>query len=418
MTSTNALFYFLLMAIFLGEGAVLCRILPLQRKMRLEDERRGRLLALDGLRGLLAFSVFVHHAASYIVYTQTGRWLETPSRFYEQIGVLPVSLFFMITGYLFWSKLIRRPSFPLWPFAVDRVRRLCPAYIFACVILFSAVAIESGFHRNVSLTRLLTGAVGWLSFLGAGHDLNGIFESTRMLGQVWTLRIEWIFYLLVPFLGWFARRRWRLLLFVAAAALLGGLLNGLPGVPSPQAHGLLRGSLNMMRGNFAIFANTFSVGMFIATVPVTERLKRWFVGRTATVACVALLALTAIFLEPVHGWRESLMLAIPFAAVCWGNSWLGILNMPSVRSLGRVSYSFYLLHNFALYGGGWLLSHFLRIQSLNPFAYWSFAAVCGTVGLVASYISYQYLEYPFFNRPTRPLQPVSSLNNPAQLASA
>jgi hypothetical protein len=72
----NAGFYFVLMALAAGVAMVLRRVLPSERALLAEDERGGRLLTLDGLRGVLATSVFSHHAILYFYFARNGNWRE------------------------------------------------------------------------------------------------------------------------------------------------------------------------------------------------------------------------------------------------------------------------------------------------------------------------------------------------------
>jgi peptidoglycan/LPS O-acetylase OafA/YrhL len=61
---------------------------------------------LDGLRGLLATGVFFHHCAVHRAYQATGIWARPSSPFYAALGELSVVLFFLITGYLFWRRVL------------------------------------------------------------------------------------------------------------------------------------------------------------------------------------------------------------------------------------------------------------------------------------------------------------------------
>lgn len=63
---------------------------------------------LDGIRGILALSVFSHHFFKNYFFQTTGRWQSPNIDFFTNLGSVPVSLFFLITGYLFFGKL-RQP---------------------------------------------------------------------------------------------------------------------------------------------------------------------------------------------------------------------------------------------------------------------------------------------------------------------
>src|ERR1035438_10016436 len=61
---------------------------------------------IDGLRGYLAFFVFIHHSCIWYFYLKTGIWGEPDSHLFIQMGQMSVSFFFMITGFLFFNKLM------------------------------------------------------------------------------------------------------------------------------------------------------------------------------------------------------------------------------------------------------------------------------------------------------------------------
>jgi peptidoglycan/LPS O-acetylase OafA/YrhL len=65
-----------------------------------------RYQSIDGIRGILAIGVFIHHASIWRVYGGSGQWLAPNSDLFLQLGTSTVYLFFMITSFLFISKLI------------------------------------------------------------------------------------------------------------------------------------------------------------------------------------------------------------------------------------------------------------------------------------------------------------------------
>ena len=69
--------------------------------------------SLDGLRGLLAMLVMIAHASAWRLYAVTGEWTVPPSSLCAHFAKSSVVLFFMITAFLFGSKLLEsreRPS--------------------------------------------------------------------------------------------------------------------------------------------------------------------------------------------------------------------------------------------------------------------------------------------------------------------
>src|ERR1700693_1014771 len=106
----------------------------------------NRLKALDGLRGFLALAVVFSHVAVYHDFLLSGQWHLPPSRFYALLGPIGVSMFFMVTGYLFWSRLIRERGRPAWlSLYIGRVFRIGPLYLAAVSILLLIVFVPTGF---------------------------------------------------------------------------------------------------------------------------------------------------------------------------------------------------------------------------------------------------------------------------------
>ena len=115
----------------------------------------ARNLTLDGLRGWLAVAVFVHHTVITWFFLQGRGWALPPSRFYGQLGQVGVALFFMVTAFLFWGKVIDRRGALDWRgFLVGRLWRLYPAYLVVFAAILLAVAASSGFTRLVPLGEI------------------------------------------------------------------------------------------------------------------------------------------------------------------------------------------------------------------------------------------------------------------------
>ena len=139
MQLLNPFVYFVLLAFFVLFGWLLARVLPFHHRLAKAELGSHRLIPLDGLRGLLALTVFFSHAVNTYTYASTHVWDYSDSNFYTQAGMFPVTVFFFITGYLFWSKLMRQPDFPKGDFYLNRLARLEPPYLLACAILFLLV---------------------------------------------------------------------------------------------------------------------------------------------------------------------------------------------------------------------------------------------------------------------------------------
>ena len=81
---------------------------------------------LDGLRGILALSVVLHHCLVIRRLAQGAGW-EIPVRpLFAQLGPFAVTMFFFITGFLFWTKLMRAERIEHTSYWKARILRLGP----------------------------------------------------------------------------------------------------------------------------------------------------------------------------------------------------------------------------------------------------------------------------------------------------
>jgi peptidoglycan/LPS O-acetylase OafA/YrhL len=89
--------------------------------------KQSRFVSIDGLRGYLAFFVFIHHACVWYFYLHSGDWKIPPSKIYTHFGQTSVSFFFMITAFLFFLKLLESDNKKIdWT-------RLFISRIFCCI---------------------------------------------------------------------------------------------------------------------------------------------------------------------------------------------------------------------------------------------------------------------------------------------
>ena len=333
----------------------------------------GRYEAIDGLRGFLALGVFFYHAVISYYFYVTGRWVPPPSSFYALLGSAAVSTFFMITGFLFWAKVIKASGkLNLKNLYVSRVRRLVPLYVFSVLVVFAVVAVKSGFELRVGWSRLLSQLLPWFSFsLFELPDINGV-KHTEVInaGVTWTLAYEWKFYAFLPVLALFAKG-WK----------FGGLV----------AAGLV---CIYLYPSQSIIGN-FLFGMLAAAILEKYKLREWFVGRASTLILVV--ALLALFATSRFNWSllQSILLFVAFLFVAHGNGIFGLLTSPASKYLGHLSYSIYLLHGIVLSVALSLGNGMISIRELTPYSYWTGIAVIGSVIVLLSGLTYRFIEHPF-----------------------
>ena len=170
---------------------------------------------IDGLRALAILPVVLFHAFPNLL----------PG------GFIGVDIFFVISGYLITSILlkdIQAGSYSIKTFYARRVRRIFPA--LSVVLLFCLVL------GWVVLTAVEYRALGKHVAGGAGFIANfmfwkeaGYFDAagdTKPLLHLWSLGIEEQFYIVWPLLLYFfAKRSWSILWMIVGVALLSFVLN-------------------------------------------------------------------------------------------------------------------------------------------------------------------------------------------------
>ena len=357
-------------------AAALLTVLLLQRRFGAPPPAR-RFAALDGLRGYAAFLVYIHHAAAWYFVARTGIWTEPPTRLYAHFGQSSVAIFFMITGLLFWSKLLDGRTRPIdWRRLYrSRVLRLAPLFIVFVALLWLAALIASGFRLRVSAARAGLDTLQWLAFtIVAMPDLNRA-PTSLFGGAAWSLPYEWWFYLSLPLGAALVRARvatgW---LALGAAGALGGTL------------------WVFARGEWPIAA-AFLGGIACAFVVRMPRVCAAARRPAMAIVCLAALAAESRFAHP-YSLAPLLLLSLAFAIIACGNSLFGILEWAPARGLGEIGYSIYLLHGIVLFLVFGLTLGREGTLALSLTRYWVVVYGCAVAVVVVSFVTFRAIEAP------------------------
>ncbi|MEO5670785.1 MAG: acyltransferase [Ramlibacter sp.] len=345
-----------------------------------EFPSRITIASLQGLRGYLAFFLFIYHAAIWYFYLRTGNWAAPPSRFYTHLGQSSVVLVFMVTGFLFFSRVLDRSREIDWRrLYVSRALRLAPLYVLMVAMLFVAVIALSGWTLKTAPGELATGLAKWLAFAIPGApDLNGVGNTWIIVaGVAWVLPYEIAFYACLPWLALATGRRvpWPVLLAVLLPLGWSALFPVMP----------------------VVFV-ALAAGMAAAPLARSERVRAAATGGLAAVAALALVVLVAARFPSAYSAAPIAILGIAFAVVACGNDMFGILSGRLARSLGDLSYGIYLLHGIALFA----LFHWgfgLPVAgNLTPVQFWLAVAGLSPAVVAAAYLVFELLERPVMVR--------------------
>lgn len=332
----------------------------------------NRMRSIDGLRGFLALGVFFTHATAYYAYVLKGEWTAGPSLFFNQLGSVSVSLFFIITSYLFWGRAVassnsirnmRGYGRYLFSLYLSRFFRIAPLYYFVVALMLIIVLFVTGPHLNVSALKCTKEVINWMLLgLGALVSVNGYRETSVMLIMAWTLRWKWYFYFSLAATSCIAfstrlRLPFSLIIFFISTAFL-------TVDPSSQFR----------------FALYFSTGMIFASLPPNLSRSR-IPEPLQSFAAAVLIGLAYFGFEASQPVMLNIVLAAFFYLIANGCDIFGLLKTRAAQRLGAISYSVYLVHGICLHV---VFSN----TALRTFAFESITYYWGVVLLTALMVTY------------------------------
>jgi len=345
---------------------------------------------LDGLRAIAILAVFIQHIQHFL-YDRQPVLL--------QFGILGVDIFFVLSGFLITSLLLEEyqstNSISLTKFYARRGLRLLPALFFFLISMNLYSSLFPHPHEGTSNARLTVGAIfyvtNWLFAFGADSDL---------FGHLWSLAIEEQFYLVWPLLLTLMLRSRLPRRILAAATLLvialvcfhrisliwsGVSLERIYFGSDTRFDSLLTGCLAAMIVSWQIIpkgqiiALTLKASSGISVIVVSAYLldllgipgnSIYKLGFTIFAMAVAL------FILSVMRMHESM--------------YARVLEWPALVWVGKISYSLYLWHVFAIT---------LTLRLHAPNAIRALLSLPLAIGLAA--FSYYVAERPFLKLKSR-----------------
>ncbi len=366
---------------------VLLLIIAASPILKLADTRSHpsatRISTLDGLRGLLALSVFFHHGVIYHQYLLTGVYGPPPSHFYRLLGPFGVDIFFMITGYLFWAILIKNSGQPLWlHMYVGRIFRIGPLYLFAAAATLITIFSYTGLVLKVSHWDFLQSLVR-LGLLGIRfvYPINDYKDIDMLIGVTWTLKYEWYFYLSLFITGQVARNK--IAHFALPGIILPVLLFSISRHASPQ---------KMVVDDSWICATLFCIGMICASLrsyQISISLPNWL----SSIFVIILISATFTFCDTLFATIPIILLGVAFFLIVSGCDIFGLLSTCPARRLSNASYGIYLLQGL-FFSWFFSLAPFRRFALTSPYCHWEIIFLCATVLVAFSSLAYFLIEQP------------------------
>lgn len=378
------LFYYLLISILFVVGCVYLSLIS--KKVGIQHtEASGFSGALEVLRGIAAVLVFGAHSMMYFGYAPK----QVAAASMGEIGVL---LFFMLTGHLFWGQ-IRAGKFDGNTFFLKRIRRLVPIMLVVMATFLVLDWLQGGLplpSPQQLLAAFRNFGFGFGKVVNSVGDVNDVFNKDMYLriNTIWTLRWEWMFYLMMPVL-----------------ATLGSL---------PKVTGfavvlilMFMDPFNILQGGTdAVFILAFWLGGLSSSMEDLKNTSLKFLFSRSVSSALLLFGILATGAYLFGGELSQKNVRVPiliflvfpiFFYFVASKNYADRLTWVPLQLAGKISYSFYLWHLGVNYYVVRLISRLFE----NPQSLTCFVVSCTAmliVGLTLSAFTYKHVEEPFLKK--------------------
>lgn len=314
----------------------------MEKKMEKKIQKKRKYIKeIDGLRALAVIMVLAYH-------------LKMP---FAKSGLLGVTVFFVISGYLITGILINEieesGGVDLKNFWLRRIRRLLPAVLSMAVVMIFVSAVVNRVVFTKGCNDLLSAVFGynnwWQIFRKVSYFENAGAPSP--FTHCWSLAIETQFYLIYPILLiLLSKARNRGKVFAAVTAVLAmisvvlmGVLYSPDGDPSRVYYGTDTRAFSLLIGALAAIQKEYHI------IKVKLRGKLWAViGSISVLILIGMMMLISSYSSFLYYGGQaivSVLAAFVVYAVTVSRSLLNIILGSSIlKWVGDRSYSIYLWH--------------------------------------------------------------------------
>lgn len=321
----------------------------------------------DMLRLVAASAVVLHHAMKIEHDIVRDDWLFQFSGGYTQLGLLAVSIFFALSGYLITPGLVKSGN--VIGYFSRRFMRIMPLLI---VIVVSTALIIGPIFSSVSLAEYYSSKSTWryLQTISTilSLQLPGVVDydgGDTINGPIWTLHFEWMCYIILgalAFVGVLAKRWVFLAIYIAAIVTLIFIVGEVPADES-------RNRVFMLLFLFSYFGAGVLIYLF-------GDILRW----SLPIMGLTLAALIAV-------WASPFDYALAPALTAFLVVGIGLIKFPETPLTTGVdlSYGVYLSHSVIL----------MALMNIHPFQSWVVLfAIALPLSLLTAYASWTLIEAP------------------------
>lgn len=363
---------------------------------------------LDGLRAIAAMSVFIVHFQQFSGFQYSSGWLDVTLLMIN--GNTGVALFFVLSGFLlsqpFWRAYRRGASIALKPYFTNRLARIVPVYY---LLFFFLIAIKGFTGPEVNFNNIL-------SHLLFVHN----FKDQQVMSlnpPFWTLAVEMQFYLLLPLLFVLLVKIRRINGFWVVVGLialfyifyrfgvlwLGNHVSWPISFPLMWPFGVHAKSIDSPAVTYSTLAHIphFLMGvatsyLFLFSKNFSQKKLADIIVIVASISVVAVLSTSLDSFLTLDFGRYNfpfipmmlclIVFFVPVSGVC-----RQLLELRTIRWLGRISYGLYIFHYPAQKA---MLKAMNYLDISMQFNQWLFFASSLLLTVVAAYVSFEVIEKP------------------------
>ena len=343
---------------------------------------------IDGLRAIAVISVIFYHANVVI--------------FDEKLfkgGFIGVDIFFVISGYLITSLILRElnttQSFSFMNFYQRRVRRILPPLFFVMLLCFPVAWVYLDPGNFIDFSKSILYSIGFSSnfyFWDMGQQYAAANSLLKPFLHTWSLSIEEQYYIIFPIFLFIIFRYLRnyLLLFLIVSFIFSLLLAdwGSKNYPSATFYFLHSRAWELIAGSFLAFSEIYQ-----------HYKKNNLIIQNSLSFIGFFIILFSIIFGKTYFPHPSFYTLAPVLGVCLvilfsnKNTFLAkILSTKFFVGTGLISYSLYLWH--------YPIFAFARINELDPGNILNFLTLIIPI-IILSILTYFFIEKPSRNRETK-----------------
>ena len=349
---------------------------------------------IDGLRGYLAFFVYLHHIYIYYNLYKNASIPHYLSNVMNQFGDASVVLFFMITGFLFTSKFLNEKELKTdWlKLYISRILRIYPAYILLLCLQLTIIFWLSDFALTQKPILIAKELIIWLSFSIIDYlPINGFNDTQLMTANVlWTIKYEVFFYLCIPMMALLISKIKPSVMLVGFT-LICSIYIGY--------------KINIQ----LIYIFPFLIGILTAYLAQNQQICDLAKKHISSIVILATLIGVMILFNTSYNYFVILLLAICFIGIACGNSIFGILSSNISRLFGQLSYSMYLLHGIILYIVFKLCIGEEHMKELTNLKYGIIIFGCTILLIIISLTSFKFIEKPAISAAKKIVQKIRTV---------